>query len=342
MRDESYMRRCFEIAKKGRRFVHKNPMVGAVLVYKNRIIGEGYHAAYGQAHAEVNCIQSVSVEDTHKIAASTLYVSLEPCCHQGKTGPCTDLIIKHHIPNVQVSVLDINETVRGNGIKKLRDHGIHVEVGLLQKEGTELLNRFHINHLQNRPFIQLKWAQSAFGVAGSKEQSVWFSNPQTRFFAHQLRADNEAILIGATTVLVDNPKLNNRLVDGINPRIIIFDPSNKIPLSHPLLKQPSTLIIKDQKFKTTISNQILFMKTDNLQLDLLYKKLYTEHSIATVLVEGGPTLHQLHTKQKMWDEAFVIQTKHPMDSGIKAPTIIGSLQNSWKVGDNKIIQIKCG
>lgn len=211
MIDETYMQRCLDLASKGLGSVSPNPMVGAVLVYENRIIGEGYHEQFGQAHAEVNCINSVQESDTHLIPQSTLYVSLEPCSHFGKTPPCSNLIIDCKIPKVVIACRDTFEQVNGKGIDQLKAAGIHVQVGILEKEAIQLNKRFFTFHSKKRPYVILKWAQSSnHKIANADFSRVLISNSFTNRLVHKWRSEEDAIMVGPNTALHDNPGLTTR------------------------------------------------------------------------------------------------------------------------------------
>ena len=222
--DEFYMRRCIHLALNGKLTTAPNPMVGAVVVYNGKIIGEGYHAQHGGPHAEVNAINSVKEEDRHLLTQSTIYASLEPCSHFGKTPPCADLIIRTGIPRVVIGCRDTNVKVNGGGIKKLLDAGIDVECGVLEKECRELNKHFFVQHELLRPFITLKWAQSSNGIIGcnTSDSRLMISDSFTQMLCHKLRAEHQAIIVGRKTWQHDKPQLNVRNWIGRNPKIIIF------------------------------------------------------------------------------------------------------------------------
>lgn len=221
-RDEKYIRRCIQLALNGRLTTAPNPMVGAVIVYHDRIIGEGYHHRHGEPHAEVNAINSVKEEDRQYLCKSTIYVSLEPCSHFGKTPPCANLIIDKGIPRVVIGARDTNAKINGGGIKKLIDAGIEVKVGVLEQECRKLNEKFFTYHEQHRPFITLKWAQTADGIIGIKGKRLLISNSTTQMLCHKLRAEHQAILVGRKTWEQDHPRLDVRSWAGNNPRIIVL------------------------------------------------------------------------------------------------------------------------
>jgi len=228
--DEKYMRRCIQLAACGQQNAKPNPMVGAVIVASNRIIGEGYHVRYGEGHAEVNAFASVRLEDEPLLPQSTLYVSLEPCCHYGKTPPCADLIIRKGVHRVVVGCEDEFAQVRGRGIQKLQQAGIEVTVGVLEEECRELNRRFLTFHRCERPYIILKWAQTANGYIDNQHQPTPISTPFTQMLTHKLRADEDAILVGRVTEERDHPQLNVRHWIGADPKRLVIDHDHPINL----------------------------------------------------------------------------------------------------------------
>ncbi|MEO5892768.1 MAG: bifunctional diaminohydroxyphosphoribosylaminopyrimidine deaminase/5-amino-6-(5-phosphoribosylamino)uracil reductase RibD [Ferruginibacter sp.] len=332
---ETYMQRCFELAKLGAGNVAPNPMVGSVLVHNDRIIGEGYHQQYGQAHAEVNCLNSVDKEDKHLIKSSTLYVSLEPCAHFGKTPPCADLIIKNNIPVVVVACRDNYEEVAGRGIQKLLAADIKVITPVLEKEALVLNKRFFTFHDRHRPYIILKWAQTANGkIANSDYSRLRISNDITNREVHKWRSSEASILIGTTTALHDNPSLTNRLWQGNNPVRLLIDKE---------LKLPSSLHLFDGAVKTVVFNtikedesgQVIYCKIstgESVVLQIM-KALY-RIKIQSVLVEGGTTLLQSFIDEDCWDEARIITNRGlEITGGIPAPVLL----NAEKLSHEEIL-----
>ncbi|MGC4103144.1 bifunctional diaminohydroxyphosphoribosylaminopyrimidine deaminase/5-amino-6-(5-phosphoribosylamino)uracil reductase RibD [Ferruginibacter sp.] len=320
---EKYMHRCLQLARLGAGHTAPNPMVGAVLVHNERVIGEGYHQQYGQAHAEVNCINSVSEADSSLIAQSTLYVSLEPCAHYGKTPPCADLIIKNNIPEVVIGCRDSYTEVDGKGIQKLQHAGIQVTVGVLEKEAQELNKRFFTFHQKHRPWIILKWAQTADGkIAGSDDKRLLISNEFTNLLVHQWRSEEAAIMIGTNTALKDDPSLTTRLHPGNDPLRIVIDME---------LKLPQHLHVFDRTVQTIVFNSIKqeegaglsFYKIDNTTSILpAILSVLQQQKILSVIVEGGATLLQSFIKEGLWDEARVItNTELEAGAGIDAPVL---------------------
>lgn len=317
------MTRCLDLALLGAGYTAPNPMVGAVLVYKDRIIGEGYHRQYGQAHAEVNCLASVKEEDLSFIPKSTLYVSLEPCAHFGKTPPCADLIIEKMIPRVVVGCRDPFKEVNGKGIEKLEAAGVKVELGLLEKECIELNRRFFTFNTQQRPYIILKWAQSGDGkLASSDGARVFISNEFTNRLVHKWRTEEASILVGTNTALADDPALTARLWKGPDPVRLVIDKE---------LRLPASLKLFDGQVKTVVFNTMKQGEQGNLLyyqlaagsslVHQMVRALY-ELKVQSVLVEGGVQLLQSFIDEGYWDEARVI-TNHEVriKNGLPAPVL---------------------
>ena len=315
------MQRCLDLASLGLGNVAPNPMVGAVLVYENEIIGEGFHQQYGQAHAEVNCINSVQQHNKHLIEKSTLYVSLEPCNHFGKTPPCSDLIIAHKIPKVIIACTDPFEKVNGSGIKKLFDSGVEVITDILEKEAIELNKRFFTFHQQKRPFIILKWAQSENQcISGFQGKSIKISNALTDVLVHKWRSEEVAIMVGTNTVMMDNPSLNTRNWAGKNPIRIFIDRDLKIEQTAKILDQSAHTIILNQHInKTEGKNDFIQINFEGEIIPQLNELLY-QKNIQSVIIEGGSKLLQTFIDADVWDEARVItNTKMGIENGIASP-----------------------
>ncbi|MEO8109283.1 MAG: bifunctional diaminohydroxyphosphoribosylaminopyrimidine deaminase/5-amino-6-(5-phosphoribosylamino)uracil reductase RibD [Ginsengibacter sp.] len=317
--DEQYMQRCIQLAELGAGNVAPNPMVGALLVYENKIIGEGYHKKYGEAHAEVNCINSVSDENKNLINKSTLYVSLEPCSHFGKTPPCADLIIQQHIPKVVIGCRDIFKEVAGRGIQKLEDASIEVVSSILEKECIELNKRFFTFHDKCRPYIILKWAQSANGKIGKKDKRILISNDYNNRLVHKWRSEEAAILVGTNTAEHDNPSLTTRLWPGSNPVRIIIDKQLRLPTSLSLFDDEAKTIIFNLSKETTEKNLVFKqLETDGFT-DKLICSLF-ELNIQSILIEGGSKTLQFFIDAGLWDEARVITNEILIiENGIAAP-----------------------
>ena len=307
-----YMRRCLELAKLGFGNVAPNPMVGAVLVFDNRVIGEGFHQQYGRAHAEVNCINSVSDADKKLIPLSTLYVSLEPCTHFGKTPPCADLIIQQKIPRVIIGCCDPFEKVRGKGIEKLKAAGVDVITGMLEEDCTRLNKRFFTFHIKQRPYVILKWAQTADGFIGRQgptNDRLRITNGYSNRLVHKWRSQEASIMVGTNTALYDDPELTTRLWPGQSPIRLVLDMSLRLP---PKLKvfDRSVRTIVFNSIKEKDDNEILYCRVtrngDIVRqiLDALYRL-----NIQSVLIEGGTQLLQSFIAAEKWDEARVITNK---------------------------------
>jgi len=317
------MLRCLQLAKLGEGNVAPNPMVGSVLVYEDRIIGEGYHQQYGKAHAEVNCINSVAEADVHLIAQSTIYVSLEPCAHFGKTPPCSDLIIKHGIKKAVVGCRDSFKQVDGKGIEKLRLSGAEVIVGVLENECRELNKRFFTFHEKKRPFIVLKWAETANSKIGSTtNERLLISNDISNRLVHQLRHQNAAILVGTNTALLDNPSLTNRLWYGKSSIRLVIDKDLKLPTHLQLFNQAERTIVFNYS-KQEEKENLTYYKL-NKEADLLEEMLIAcyQLNIQSLIVEGGSKTLQSFIDKHLWDEAFVIKnTDLIVDEGVPAPIL---------------------
>lgn len=328
-----YMRRCFQLAALGESYVAPNPMVGAVLVHEGRIIGEGYHQRYGEAHAEVNCLNSVSETDRPLIPLSTLYVSLEPCAHYGKTPPCADLIIRHHIPKVVIAVQDNFHAVNGKGIERLRSNGIEVTTGILEEEGKALIRHFLYFQQHQRPYITLKLAQTADGYIGIREQELHISNALSKRYVHHLRAQHQGILVGRKTALTDNPELNVRHWQGKNPVRIVLGDASGIPAEYHIFNNAA---------------ETIFLSGDKkLSVREIVHQLY-EHSLISVLVEGGADVLQQFIDSNTWNEAHLITsdktiaalTSSAPSGYIKAPAFNGHTETTLSLANDSVQIIK--
>lgn len=330
---EIFMQRCLQLAANGMGHVAPNPVVGAVLVNDGRIIGEGYHKLYGQAHAEVNCIQSVPQDLVPLIPKSTMYVSLEPCSHHGKTPPCADLLISRRIPRVVVGCVDSFSAVAGRGIRMMQDAGIEVITGVLESECRALNKRFFTFHEQQRPYIILKWAQSTDGfIAGENGQPVRISNEYTDRWVHQWRSNEMAIMVGTNTALKDDPSLTTRLWPGKSPIRLVIDRTLRIPQTAKIYNgDAQTIFITEEKTESGI--QLDFNK------DIIPQLLPALHaaSIQSVIVEGGAQLLQHFFNSGQWDEARVITGANPLGKGISAPVLKNaSLQDETELYGDRI------
>ena len=357
------MLRCLELAGHGLGLVAPNPLVGAVLVVEDRVIGEGWHKQYGEAHAEVNCIASVRNEDRELIAHSTLYVSLEPCSHFGKTPPCTDLIIKYKIPKVVIGCQDPFKEVNGRGIEKLRSAGVEVELaaGSLAEECIKLNRRFFTFHQEQRPYIILKWAQTADGKMASlpslhddngeqpDHSRLLISNDYSNRLVHKWRSEEAAIMVGTNTALLDDPELTNRLWNGSSPIRLVIDRD---------LRLPRTLNIFNDRQPTIVFNTIRHDLPENTTASLLIEKkgvwfhkidpngsfekkimdALFRMGIQSVLVEGGARLLQSFIDKDLWDESRIITNEEMLaGNALSAPfPVNGILSSSEKYLSDRV------
>jgi diaminohydroxyphosphoribosylaminopyrimidine deaminase/5-amino-6-(5-phosphoribosylamino)uracil reductase len=339
LNNEKVLSRAIELAKLGIGNVNPNPMVGCVITHKEKIIGEGYHQKYGEAHAEVNAINDVFEKYPNAadlLKEATIYVTLEPCAHFGKTPPCADLIIKHQIPKAVIGCKDPFAHVNGLGIQKLKDAGIEVIEGILEQECIELNKRFFTRIAKQRPYVILKWAQTAdvFFAPNTNEQK-WISGKQAKQLVHRWRVEEDCILIGKNTALIDNPQLNVRLASGKNPIRAVIDRD---------LTLPKTLHIFDNSVKTFIFNQSVTDIVDQtyyigiedfdyfLPQYVLYQ-LYLQ-DIQSVIIEGGVKTLQAFIDANLWDEARIFTSEATWGDGIKAPMIKGNTTESIKIEED--------
>jgi len=329
----SMMKRCLELAQKGKGHVAPNPMVGAVLEYDGRIIGEGWHRQYGEAHAEVNCIESVKPEDEQFIENSTMYVSLEPCAHHGKTPPCANRIVAEGIKNVVVCNEDPFSEVDGKGMQILEDNHIMTVSGILEEEGKWLNRRFFCFHQNKRPYIILKWAQSSNGIfapCGNRRYQI--SNAASTKLVHKWRTEEAAIMVGTNTALADNPQLTARLWEGKQPLRIVIDRSLILPTNlHLFNGEVDTWIINDRKKETGNTLQYVQLKFDDNLPNNLMKQLHAAN-IQSIIIEGGAKLLNSFIEKGLWDEARVFTAEKEIEHGIAAPV----LTNAGKVFETEI------
>ncbi|PZD79576.1 bifunctional diaminohydroxyphosphoribosylaminopyrimidine deaminase/5-amino-6-(5-phosphoribosylamino)uracil reductase RibD [Mesonia sp. K7] len=337
---EKYINRCIKLAKNGLGTTYPNPMVGSLLVYKNRIIGEGWHQQAGKPHAEVNAIQHV--EDDRLLSKSTIYVTLEPCSHYGKTPPCADLIIEKGIKKVVIGTIDPHTKVAGKGIKKLIEAGCEVVVGVLEKECQALNKRFFTFHQKKRPYVILKWAQTQDGfIAPAKQterKSVNISNDLSRQLVHKWRSEEQSILVGTTTALKDNPRLDARKWKGNHPIRLVIDKGLKIPTASFLFDETINTFVFTEKGKTN-KNNLIYKRIDFSQpiVPQVLEELYQEN-IQSVLVEGGSKTLQSFIDAKLWDEARVFTGHQNLVTGIKAPDFDFPIQHTEKI-ENNLLQV---
>jgi diaminohydroxyphosphoribosylaminopyrimidine deaminase/5-amino-6-(5-phosphoribosylamino)uracil reductase len=326
-KDEQYMERCLDLALKGLGSVAPNPLVGSIILHNDRIIGEGYHMQYGGPHAEVNAIASVQQPELLKEA--TLFVNLEPCSHFGKTPPCSDLIISKGIKRVVIGNVDPFGMVTGKGIARLRNNGCEVIVGVLKNQCQQINKRFFTFHEKKRPFIVLKWAQTADGFIDtlrppySSQRPAWITSEKLRILVHKWRTEEPAIMVGTNTAIADNPRLNVREYTGNNPLRIVVDRNLSLPAGlHLFDNKQQTLVLNEKLDKK--SNKITYLKLpfekELVSLPHLLNYLF-DNNIQSVLVEGGQKLLQSFIDQGLWDEARVFSGPQFFGKGVEAPSI---------------------
>lgn len=334
--EEFYINRCIELAKNGLGTTYPNPLVGSVIVYNGKIIGEGWHRKSGEPHAEVNAVNSV--KDKSLLAKATIYVSLEPCSHFGKTPPCCDLIMQHKIPSVVIGTVDPNSKVAGTGIKRLVENGCQVTVGVLENECNELNKRFFTFHNKKRPYIILKWAESLDGfiapLTKEKQEPVWISNIFSRQLVHKWRSEEQAILVGTQTILDDNPKLDVRDWTGENPIRIVLDRTGKINDDYFVKDgRTKTIIITEKENLTFDDNRIYESIIFDSQLTKNIIGILYKYGIQSIIVEGGKQTLQTFIEHNLWDEARVFIGNISLNEGIKAPQLNGISKTTEIKGD---------
>ena len=317
MSDELYMQRCLQLAALGLGKTSPNPMVGAVIVHDGKIIGEGYHHQCGQAHAEVNAINSV--KNTELLKESTLYVNLEPCSHFGKTPPCADAIIRYGIPKVVIGSIDYHDKVNGNGVRKLREAGVEVVENVCEADCEELNRRFFTFHQQHRPYIILKWAQTRDGFMdidrnGSATTSYWITNPALKVLVHKWRSEEDAILVGYNTMRNDRPQLTTREYPGKDPQRFVM--------------QRGTGIIAELPY-TPLSEKA----------EEAIQQLYNL-KIQSVIIEGGKKTLEKFLEIGLWDEARILVGNQKWRKGLKAPKMPETPENVLEIDDNLLMYVR--
>lgn len=333
---KEYMRRAIDLAALGLGSTSPNPLVGCVLVKEGKIIGEGYHRQYGQAHAEVNAVQSV--KDASQIQGATAYVTLEPCSFHGNTPPCADLLVRHQVKKVVIGTLDPHERVNGVGVQRLRDHGIEVEIGLMATEYRELNRRFFTFYEKQRPYIILKWAETKDGFVARKNfDSKWISNAKSRQLVHKWRSEEDAILVGKNTAKYDNPSLTVREWTGSNPIRVLVDLNLDLSASGNLWNEESpTMIFNSKVTKKEGLHEWIQVDTANYEEELL-SQLH-QRKITSLIVEGGAKTLEGFIKKGLWDEARIFESEQQFGEGIAAPEISGNLIEE-KCVDQDILKI---
>lgn len=332
--DNIYMRRCFELARLGAGSVSPNPMVGSVIVYNGDVIGEGWHRKYGQAHAEVNAV--ASVKDKSLLKNSTIYVALEPCCHWGKTPPCAKLIIESGIRRCVIANTDPNPKVSGGGIRLLKEAGIDVVTGVLESEGAFLNRRFFTNQNEKRPYVILKYAETADGFIAPEGKGAWISNDALRVWVHRQRSEEDAIMVGYHTAMQDNPQLNVRYYGGRNPKRIVFDKELSLPAQmHLKDNSQDTYIFNFKKDFKDGRNTYIRLERNSEVVKSMLNYLY-EQKICSLVVEGGRKTLDMFLQSDLWDEANVITGTTNFNVGIPSPIIPIKAAKVETIGNNTL------
>lgn len=334
MNDGFYIQRCIELAKKALGKTYPNPMVGSVIVHEGKIIGEGYHQKTGEPHAEINAINSVKNKDL--IRESTIYVSLEPCAHYGKTPPCALKIVELGFKKVVIGAMDLHDKVNGKGKKIIQEAGIEIVSGILEDECLDLNKRFFTYHEKKRPYIVLKWAESADRFMDKDFKPTQISNTLTKQFVHQLRSDEHAILIGTMTAMRDNPSLTTREITGRSPIRVLIDIDLKVPKHYNIFNnEAETLVFNSVKNKEDGNVKFIQTSRENFIQNLLAK--LHERQIQSVIVEGGGLVLQQFIDAGLWDEAIVIKNNNLiLENGTKAPKFEHDASKTENFRDNVI------
>ncbi len=336
-----YMHRCLQLAVNGVGTARPNPLVGSVIVHKDTIIGEGWHRKPGEAHAEVNAINSV--KDKSLLTESAIYVNLEPCSHFGKTPPCADFIIENKIPRVVVGTVDPHSLVCGNGIKKLTDAGVQVLVGILEKECGILNNRFFTFMQKSRPYIILKWAETADGFLSPENRPetkpVWITNSHSRQMVHKWRSEEHAILVGSNTVIDDDPELTVRDWTGNNPIRIVLDRSGRLTQNYKVFNAAAQTLLFTPKPNGTFNNNVVNIVTDDFDISTILRILF-ENKITSVIVEGGATILQSFIESELWDEARVFIGQAKFGGGVAAPKLKVPAERTVMSGGDQLLYFK--
>lgn len=336
-RHERYMRRCFDLARLGLQTASPNPIVGSVIVHEDEIIGEGFHFRRGEAHAEVNAFDSVPDSQRHLIPKSTIYVSLEPCSHHGLTPPCSDRIIQEGIRNVVISVTDPNPLVAGRGVARLRNAEIDVVTGVLEHEGRHVMSAFMSSMENSRPFVILKYVQSSDHFIGKEDRQVWLSNTYEKILVHKIRSEVDAIMVGTNTAVIDNPQLNTREYFGPHPLRVIVDRSLRVPRSHYINDGQVPTLIFSEESNGDMPAEVVQISFDDQLLPRCLEELQ-KRDVQSILVEGGAKLLSSFIEKDLWDEAWVVTTKHRLGSGVKAPLLQGKLRGRHVI-DTDILHV---
>lgn len=329
------MQRAIQLARLGMGAVKRNPLVGSVIVADGRIIGEGYYRAEGGAHAEIQALRSVKNSDQHLLKQATIYVSLEPCCIYGRTPPCSSAILAAGIPRVVISEMDDTPGVAGQSVRLLREAGVSVTTGVAAAAGERLAAPRNVYVSQQRPYVVLKWAESADGFLGRPDKRVKISNPYTQRLTHRWRAANTAILVGTQTAMLDRPRLDTRHYYGPSPTRVVLDRELRIPHSSPLYDGSVPTIVVCAKAPVKSTNRVQYWPIafdDNLLFKLMTRLAAQE--LATLLVEGGAHTLQTFIDAELWDEARIFVAPQDLQHGVAAPKLIGTLHKSIRIGSD--------
>jgi diaminohydroxyphosphoribosylaminopyrimidine deaminase/5-amino-6-(5-phosphoribosylamino)uracil reductase len=343
MSDEFYMQRCLTLATLGMGNVSPNPMVGCVIVHEGKIIGEGYHQKFGEAHAEVNAINAVLKEYGESapllLKNATVYVNLEPCAHFGKTPPCADLLVKHQVKKVVIGNTDPFSNVNGKGIERLKAAGIQIKTDVLLDKSSFLNRRFFTRITKQRPYIILKWAETTDGYFAPNENiQKWISGQEAKELSLSWRGEEDAILIGKNTALADNPLLTNRTQKGKNPIRIVIDKNLTVPRTHHIFNQDAKTIVFNE-IKTAVEEHIHFVQMEDMEYYLAQKIAFQLYimDIQSVIVEGGINIHEQFIAAGLWDEARIFKSTTTWNEGRKAPAISGDNIESKKLNNDELI-----
>jgi len=330
------MQRCLELAEKGEGRVSPNPLVGAVLVYQDRIIGEGWHACYGSAHAEVNCLRSVAPADRALIEKSRLFVSLEPCAHHGQTPPCVESILAHRIPEVIIGCEDSFSKVAGAGIRRLEAAGVKVTTGVLQVASRQLNRRFFTRQEKRRPYIILKWAESADGFLAPKDgRGVTVSGPASHKLVHKMRQSEDAFLVGYRTAVLDDPLLTDRFWGGPQPVKMVWDKGNDLPTDLRMFREGMTYILNREENRE--EKRFHKIKIESPVPDASWFSVEATGKLNSIVVEGGAGTLQEFIDAGLWDEAWVFRATLSLSQGLAAPKLTAGYRlREFELGEDRV------
>ncbi|MDX1477233.1 MAG: bifunctional diaminohydroxyphosphoribosylaminopyrimidine deaminase/5-amino-6-(5-phosphoribosylamino)uracil reductase RibD [Saprospiraceae bacterium] len=327
-----YMRRCLDLAQLGAQNVAPNPLVGCVIVHHGRIIGEGFHRKYGGPHAEVEAVSAVRSDDLSLLPSATMYVSLEPCCHHGKTPPCTDLIIRSGIRHVVIAAHDPNPRVNGQGVARLQAAGVHVETGVLNGSASWQQRTFRHFVATGRPYVLIKFVQSADHFIGRNDEQVWLSNAYEKMMVHKMRSEHAAIMVGTNTAVIDNPRLTTREYFGAHPVRVSIDRHGRIPRSHHLFDDtvPTIIYTSSDPGEGRSQTRFVIVPEEAGLLPFCLDDL-GRRGTTSLIVEGGAGLIKSFADAGLWNEAWVVTTGHRLGHGVRAPLLEGRLLQTYRI-----------